>query len=86
MEARIMELRAEEIRFVVGAEGKPTAVLVDITTWEKILETLEDAEDITLVKETLALLDSAWGDLEKAGFIPWEKAKAELGSLDDAKE
>lgn len=81
-----MDLRAEEIRFVVGPEGKPAAVLVDIATWERILDTLEDAEDIALVKETLVMLDAAGGDVEKAGFIPWEKVKAELRPFDDPEE
>jgi hypothetical protein len=81
-----MDMRAQDIRFVVGSEGKPTAVLVDIATWEHIIQTLEDAEDVELVKKTLALLDAAGGDFEKAGFMRWESVREELGSLDDTKE
>jgi PHD/YefM family antitoxin component YafN of YafNO toxin-antitoxin module len=73
-----MDLNQQDIQFVIGSEGKPTAVLVDISTWDHILDALEDAEDVALAKEALAALDAAGGDLEKAGFISWLKAKEEL--------
>jgi hypothetical protein len=73
-----MDLNQQDIQFVIGSEGKPTAVFVDISTWDHILDALEDAEDVALAKEALAALDAAGGDLEKAGFISWLKAKEEL--------
>lgn len=79
-----MEMRDQDIRFVIGTEGKPTAVLVDIATWERILNALEDAEDVTLAKETLASLDVAGGDFTKAGFISWGTAKKELEQISNA--
>jgi hypothetical protein len=39
-----------------------------------------------LVKEALAVLDAVGGDQEKAGFISWEKARAELERVDDAEK
>ena len=81
-----MNMRSQDIQFVIGAEGKPTAVLIDISTWEQILDALEDAEDVALVKEALAILDAAGGDPEKAGFISWVNAKAELERVDDAEK
>jgi hypothetical protein len=81
-----MDTRSQDIQFVIGAEGKPTAVLVDISMWEHILDALEDAEDAVLVKEALAVLDATGGDLEKAGYISWEKAKVELERMDDAEK
>jgi hypothetical protein len=76
-----MEMNTQDIQFVIGAEGKPTAVLVDIQTWERIIHALEDAEDVALAREALAVLDAVGGDPEKAGFIPWEQAKEELERL-----
>jgi len=81
-----MKTQAKDIQFVIGAEGKPTAVLVGIATWERIIETLEDAEDLALAKETLAVLDAASGNLEKAGFLPWNNIRAELEKMDDAEK
>ena len=79
-----MDMKIQDVQFVLGSEGKPTAVLIDITTWERIIDALEDVEDVPLVKDTLALLDAAAGDPIEAGFIPWEKARSELEMMDDA--
>ena len=68
----------QEVQFVIGAEGKPTAVLLDIATWERILEAFEDAEDVALTKRALAELDAAGGDAEQAGYLPWEQLRAQL--------
>jgi len=79
-----MDTRSHDIQFVIGTEGKPTAVLVDISMWEHILDALEDAEDVALVKEALAALDAVGGNLEKAGYRSWAEARAELERMDDA--
>ncbi len=73
-----------EIRFVIGPQGKPTAVLVDITIWEHILNALEYAEDIRLARQTIHEIDNAGGNLDKAGLILWEQARKELEQMDDA--
>lgn len=81
-----MNIHSQDVRFVMGLEGKPTAVLVDISLWERIIQALEDAEDIALAKEALIALDAAGGDLTKAGFLPWSDVKAELERMDDTEE
>lgn len=81
-----MDIHTQDVQYVVGVGGKPTAVLVNISVWEQILTALEDAEDLALIKEALSDLDAAGGDPNKAGFIAWEHARAELGQLDDAEE
>lgn len=48
----------ETLHFVVGADGRPTAVQMDIETWRKIVEALEDAEDVSLAREALAELQA----------------------------
>lgn len=73
------------VQFVVGPQGQPTGVLVDIATWEHILDVLEDAEDIPLVKQALSELDAAGWDPAKAGYISWAQARAELEALDAEK-
>lgn len=81
-----MITRSHDIQFVIGAEGKPTAVLVNISTWEQILDALEDMQDIAVVKEALTALDNAGGDLKKAGFLSWRDARAELERMDDGEK
>jgi hypothetical protein len=56
------------IRFVVGSDGRPEAVQVDIQTWQKIIAALEDAEDLGLARAALAELDAAGGNPEKTGW------------------
>jgi hypothetical protein len=73
---------AGQIQFVVGAEGKPTAVLLDIAVWERVLQALEDAEDLDIAKQALAELAAVGGDPEKAGYLPWNQARAELEATD----
>ncbi len=73
----------EKVQFIVGATGKPAAVVIDIETWEQILEALEDAEDLDIAREALAKIDAAGGDLKKAGFLLWDDVKAGLEKLDD---
>jgi PHD/YefM family antitoxin component YafN of YafNO toxin-antitoxin module len=74
-------LSEKNVQIVIGKKGKPTGVLVDMATWEQIIEALEEAEDIEIVRKALAELDAAGGDLEKAGYIPWSKARSELEKL-----
>ena len=81
-----MDLRAQDIQFVIGSEGKPTAVLVDIAFWEHILDILEDAEDTALAKETLVLLAAAGGNPESAGLIEWQTAREKLEQMDGTQE
>jgi hypothetical protein len=73
---------ASQVQFVIGPEGKPTAVLLDIAIWERVLHALEDADDLVIAKQALAELAAAGGDPEKAGYLSWDQVRAELGSSD----
>jgi hypothetical protein len=69
-ESRPMEL--DTLQFVVRADGRPTAVQIDIESWRKIVETLENAEDVSLARKALAELEAAGGDPDKAGWLRLE--------------
>lgn len=64
----IKRARKKPIR--ITNRGKAQAVLVDPSLFEKMLEALEDAED-------LAAYDAALADSEPG--IPWEQVKKDLG-------
>ena len=81
----MVSIAPKKIQYVIGSKGKPTGVLVDLKTWEGILDALEEVDDIAVAREALAKLDAADGNPEKAGFIPWEKSRAELKKLDAKK-
>ena len=81
----MVTIAPKKIQYVIGPKGKPTGVLVDLKTWESILDALEEADDIAVAREALVKLDAAGGIPEKAGFVSWEKARSEL-SRQDAKK
>ncbi len=59
----------QSAEYVIDANGKKKAVVVDLSAWEEILtllEDLEDAEEIRQLRET------------KEEYVAWEQAKAEL--------
>jgi hypothetical protein len=64
------------VKFVVGADGQPTAVQVDIDVWQQIIAALEDAEDVALAREALAELEAAGGNPEKAGWLRLDRRTA----------
>jgi hypothetical protein len=73
---------AGQVQFVIGAEGKPTAVLIDIATWDRLMQALEDAEDLAIAKQALADLAAAGGDPAKAGYLVWDQIRADLETAD----
>lgn len=64
----------QSVQFIVGQEGKPTAVVLDIETWEALLSMLEDVEDVQLVRDRL----NNWQT--KEGWTRWEEYETELDS------
>lgn len=66
----------ESVRFVVDLKGNPSAAVVDMRTWEALLDMLEDVEDLEIVRERL----SSWRS--KEGWTAWEQFETELA--DDA--
>ena len=67
-----MELAQETIHVLVDVQGRPTAVQIDWETWQRIVDALEDAEDIGLARAALAELEAAGGNPEKAGWLRLE--------------
>lgn len=62
-------------KLIVGADGKPTAVIIDIQEFEKLMEYIEDLEDLQLVEEaeqqgfSLRPYQEFRKELEKAGML-----------------
>jgi citrate lyase beta subunit len=72
------------VRFVVGADGQPTAVQVDMDVWEQIIAALEDAEDVALARTALTELEAAGGDPDKAGWLRLEDVQKDWEADDTA--
>jgi hypothetical protein len=63
-------------RYVVDENSKPVAVLLDIQEYERMVEELEEFEDILARRA----YDEAKAELERGEdeLIPWEQAKREI--------
>jgi hypothetical protein len=58
-----------QVRYIVNDKGERTEVVLPIDLYERLLERIEDAEDIQAIEEAMKDPD----------FIPWEEAKKQLG-------
>ena len=61
----------QSAHFVVDRDGKPTAVVLDISVWEAFLSALEDVEDDALIRDRL----KNWRT--KQGWTRWEDIDSE---------
>lgn len=64
--------------YVVGANGHPTAVVLDLAAWQTILAYLEDEEDNEILRRSAADLASLARGERPAGWMAWEDFEAEL--------
>ena len=64
-------MKLDTLQFVLRTD-KPTAVQIDIETWYKIVEVLEDAEDVSLARKALAKLETAGRNPDEAGRLRLE--------------
>ncbi len=64
------------VQYVVDENGKRVSVVLDIEEYERMIEELEEFEDI-LARQAY---DRAKAELERGydGLIPWEQAKREM--------
>jgi hypothetical protein len=67
----------DQVRFVIGSDGRPMAVQIDMQVWQHMIDALEDAEDVALARAALAELNAAGGDPEKAGWLRLEELEKE---------
>lgn len=66
------------VQFVVDEKGKPTAALVDIETWRRLVALFEEVEDQEVIRAYLEQRQDATSP-EQMGLLPW-------GQLDEALE
>jgi hypothetical protein len=57
------------VRYIVDADGKKTEVVLPVVLYERLLEELEELEDVRDFDEAMTDHD----------FVPWEEVKKQLG-------
>ncbi|MDP2210050.1 MAG: hypothetical protein Q8K98_14940 [Bacteroidota bacterium] len=62
-----MNLKIKEAQVLYDAKGNKTHVLLPYKRYEKLIELIEDLDDIQAIKE-----------VEHEGDIPWEEVKKKL--------
>ncbi|RME43240.1 MAG: hypothetical protein D6796_13395 [Caldilineae bacterium] len=65
-------------QFVVDNRGRQTAVLLDIQSWQALLDWIEDVADIKIATQSVAELEAAGGRPQQAGWLDWDKIGEEL--------
>ncbi|MCU0540689.1 MAG: hypothetical protein MUE44_00705 [Oscillatoriaceae cyanobacterium Prado104] len=73
----MINLEALQSVRLVTVKGKRLAVL-NANDWEKLIECLEDMEDLQVARSVLAKLKAAGNDYERAGWLKWDDVEAEL--------
>ena len=66
-----------DVQYVVDESGKRVGVILPVEEYERMVEELEDFEDILAVQA----YDRAKAEIEDGDdeVIPWEQAKKEIG-------
>jgi len=73
-------------RYVVGPDGRPTAVVIDLPTWKIIVERLEAEEDNDILREAAADLAALASGALPSGWKTLDEFEAELDALEEAGE
>ena len=68
----------KSVKYVVDVTGRPSAAVVDIDEWKRLLEWLDDEEDLIEAHDALAELEAVSNAAEKAGWWKWEDIRGEL--------
>ena len=68
----------ESVQFVVGPDGRPTAVQMGIEAWNALLDWLEENEDRAMVKDAIPKLRLG---PKAAGALRWREVRAEWDEL-----
>ena len=63
------------VQYVVDENGKRVGVMLPIEEYERMVEEIEELEDIRLYDEAKAELKRG-----EDGLVPWEEAKKRIGT------
>ena len=68
------------VQFIVNEEGEPTAAVVDIVTWNRLVALLEGIEDLETVSAYLQQRAHS-ATPEEMGLLSWEDVEKEIEAL-----
>ena len=68
----------KSVKYVVDTKGRPSAAVLDIEEWKRLLEWLDDEADMQVAREALAELAAVGNDANRAGWLKWKDIRDEL--------
>lgn len=80
----VIEETLRSVQFVVDHEGRQTAVLLDIQTWETLINWIETVTDTRIASQILTELKQAGGRPEQAGWLDWNEINEEWGDKEES--
>ncbi len=79
-----MNVEIQTPTWLVGSDGQPVAVMIDVATWQTIVERLEDQEDFVLIQSLQSDLKRLAAGETPDGWMDWEEFEKELDALESA--
>lgn len=73
----------KDVQFVVGPDGQPTAALINISVWQRVIELLEEAEDQGILRAYFTRRQRT-STPEDLGLVSWEQVEAELDAREES--
>ena len=70
-------------QYVIDHNGRRTAVLLTMQSWQSLLDWIEDLADAQTAAETLTALQASGGRPERAGWLAWDDISEEWGDGDE---
>lgn len=70
-------------QYVIDQNGRRTAVLLTMQSWQSLLDWIEDLADAQAAAETLTALQASGGHPEQAGWLAWDDISEEWGDGDE---
>ena len=61
----------------LNIKGKQVDVL-DVATWQALIEWLETLEDLQIVQQALNELKAAGGNRDRVGWLKWDDVESQL--------
>ena len=77
-----MNVEIQTPTWLVGTDGKPVAVMIDIATWESILERLENQDDFAILQSYASDFESMAAGKDPTGWMAWDAFEKELDELE----
>ena len=79
-----MNIEIQTPSWLLGSDGKPVAVMVDIAHWASVLGRLEGQEDFAILQSFVSDFERMAAGEHPAGWMAWDAFEKEMDELESA--